>query len=81
MNLYGSKDTCDGDISVNILKSTADIHLPYITNIVNLSIEDGHLPDKLKLAEVSPVFRKKDELEFLFYLMCQRSLKESYNIK
>ena len=31
MNLYGSKVTSNGDISFYILKSTADIHLPYIT--------------------------------------------------
>ena len=57
MNLYGSKVTSNGDISFYILKSTADIHLPYITNI-NLSIE-GHFPDELKLAEVSSIFKKK----------------------
>ena len=58
MNLYGSKVTSNGDISFYILKSTADIHLPYITNIINLSIE-GHFPDELKLAEVSSIFKKK----------------------
>ena len=30
-----------GDISVDILKSTVDIHLPFITNSINLSIEKG----------------------------------------
>ena len=54
MNLYGS----NGDISFYILKSTADIHLPHITNIINLSIEEGHFPDELKLAEVT-IFKKK----------------------
>ena len=39
MNLDGSKATPIGDISVDILKSTVDIHLPYITNSINLSIE------------------------------------------
>ena len=58
MNLYGSKVTSNGDISFYILKSTADILLPYITNIINLSIE-GHFPDELKLAEVSSIFKKK----------------------
>ena len=38
-----------GDISVDILKSTVDIHLPFITNRINLSIEKNCLPEELKL--------------------------------
>ena len=45
------------------MKSTVDIHLPYITNSINLLIEQGCFPEKLKLAEVSPVFKKKDDLD------------------
>ena len=47
MNLHSSKATSNGDMSVNILKSTVDIHPPYITNITNLSIEKGYFPDEL----------------------------------
>ena len=86
LNWDGSKATASGDISVNIFKSTVDVHFPYITNI-NLSIQ-GYFPDELRFAEVSPVFRKEDDLDKknyttdlpLFYLICQRSLKESYII-
>ena len=63
MNLDGSKATPIGDISVDILKSTVDIHLPFITNSINLSIENGCFPEELKLAEVSPIFKKKDDLD------------------
>ena len=63
MNLDGSKATPIGDISVDVLKSTVDIHLPYITNSINLSIEKGCFPEELKLAEVSPIFKKKDDLD------------------
>ena len=56
MNLDGSKATPIGDISFDVLKSTVDIHLPHITNSINLSIEEGYFPEELKLAEVSPVF-------------------------
>ena len=59
MNL-GSKSTLNGDISVNILKSTFDIHLSYIANIINLSIEEGHFPDELKLTEV---FKKEGDTD------------------
>ena len=62
MNLDGSKATPIGDISVDILKSTVDIHLSFITNSINLSIEKGCFPEELKLAEVSPIFKKIDDL-------------------
>ena len=63
MNLEGSKATPIGDISVDILKSTVDIHLPFITNSINLSIEKGCFPEVLKLAKVNPIFKKKDDLD------------------
>lgn len=57
MTLGGSKATPNGVISVNILKPTVNIHLPYITNITN-----PRLPDELQIAEVRPIFKKKDDL-------------------
>ena len=59
MNLDVSKATTIGDISVDILKSTVDIHLPFITNSINLSIEKDGFPEELKFAEVSPIFKKR----------------------
>ena len=54
-NLDGSKSTPNGDISVNILKLTVHTHLPYKTNIINLSIKrvKGYFPDKVNLASWS----------------------------
>ena len=63
MNLDGSKATPNGNMSINILKSTVDIYLPFMTNILNLLIKEGHFPDGLKLAEVSTIFKKKDYLD------------------
>ena len=63
MNLDGSKTTLIGDISVDLLKSTVDIQLPFITNSINLSIKKGCFPEELKLAEVRPIFKKKDDLD------------------
>ena len=62
MNLDGPNATPNGDVSVGILKSTVDIQLPFITNSINLSIEKG-FPEELKLDEVSPIFKKKDDLD------------------
>ena len=59
MNLDGSKTTPIGDI----LQSTADIHLPFITISINLSIVKGCFPEELKLAEISPIFKKKDDID------------------
>ena len=59
MNLDGSKATPIGDISADILKSTVDIHLPFIANSINLSIENGCFPDELKLAEVTQSSKRK----------------------
>ena len=47
-----------------------------------MSIDNNCFPDDLKFTEVSPVFKKKDDLDkeiidlSVFYLMCQRSSKE-----
>ena len=63
MNLAASKATPIVDIFVDILESTVDIHLSFIINTINLSIENGCFPEELKLAEVSPIFKKKDDLD------------------
>ena len=63
MDLGGSKATPIGDISIDILKSAVDIHLLFITNSIILSVKKGCFPEELKLAKVSPIFKKKDELD------------------
>ena len=62
MILDGSKATPVGDIPTDILKQTTDIHLPIMTQIINMSIDNNCYLDDLKLAEISPVFKKKDDL-------------------
>ena len=41
-----------------ICKSFCDSYLPIITKIINESITEGTFPSELKLAEVTPVFKK-----------------------
>ena len=48
-----------GDIPTDMLKQTVDIHLPIMTQIVNMSVDSDCHPDDPKLAAVSPVFYKK----------------------
>ena len=79
MNLNGSKATSVGDIPTDMLKQTIDIHVPIMTQIINISIDNHCYPDDLKLAEVSPDFKKKDDLDketLCFNLMCHGSSKE-----
>ena len=52
-----------GDIPAEMLKVTLYIHLSLITEVINLSFENGCFPDDLKLAEVSPIFNKNDDLD------------------
>ena len=63
MNLDGSKATPVGDIPIDMLKQTIDIHLPVMTQTINNSIDNNCYLDDLKLAEVCPVFKKKDDLD------------------
>ena len=63
MNLDSSKANAVGDIPTDMLKQTIDIHLPIITQITNVSVDNNCYPDNLKLAEVNPVFKKKDDLD------------------
>ena len=48
MNLDSSKATPISDISVDILKSTIDIHLSFIASSINLTIEEGCFLEELK---------------------------------
>ena len=82
INLDDYKGTPVGDIPTDIVKQTIYIHLPIMTQTINMSIDNNCCPDHLKLAEVCPVLKKKDDLDkkiidlSVFYLMFRRSTKE-----
>ena len=59
----GTKATPVGDIPADMLKSTTDIHLLFLTKIINYSFENSCFPDKQKLAELSPIIKKNDDLD------------------
>ena len=63
LSVDSSKSTPVGDIPADMLKVTLDIHLSLITEIINLSFENGCFPDDLKFAEVSHIFKKNDDLD------------------
>ena len=49
----------ESDIPAKILKKSVKIYKKEITFIINDSIEKGIFPDDLKLADVSPIFKKE----------------------
>ena len=56
------KANLTGDIFVGILKACLDSRTSILTKILNTSLERGCFQNQPKLAEVTPVFKKKDEL-------------------
>ena len=60
MNLNSKKATCHGDIPAKILKQFCDSCLTIIIKIIHENITEGAFPKELKLAEVTPVFKKLD---------------------
>ena len=63
LNLTTKKATKNGDIPAKILKKSVDIYIKEITFIINGCTENGIFPDDLKLADVSPIFKKKDSFK------------------
>ena len=56
----GEKANLTGDIRAGILKGCVDSYITVLTKILNTSLERGCLSNQL--AEVTPVFKKEDEL-------------------
>ena len=62
MNLSSKKATRKGDIPAKILKDSLSVYAKELTTIINNCLKDGMFPNELKLADVSPVFKKDDDL-------------------
>ena len=60
-NLNDSK-AVSGDIPTKILKE-CEFTFDIITACINKAIESGNFPDRLKTANVIPVFKKEDPLD------------------
>ena len=63
LSIECSKATPGGDISADMLKVILDINFSLITKIINLSFKNGCFADDLEIAEVSPIFKKNDDLD------------------
>ena len=49
-------------IPAKIIKCSKSIIAPQITSILNMSIDQNVFPDKLKKAQVTPLYKKNDPL-------------------
>ena len=56
ITLNGSKATMYRDI----LKSSVNLHLDFVTDIINKSFRDGEFPKTVIYTEVLPIYKKKD---------------------
>ena len=62
MNLSSKKATRKGDIPAKILKDSLSVYTKQLTTIINNCLKDGLFRNELKLADVSPVLKKDDDL-------------------
>ena len=62
VNMNEKKVNLTGDIPAGIRKGCVDSYISVITEILNTSLEKGHFLNQLKLAEVTLIFKKEDEL-------------------
>ena len=62
LNLSCKKATRKGDIPAKILKNSINTYLSELTTLINNCLKEGVFPDDLKLADITPIFKKKDSL-------------------
>ena len=62
-NLNIHKPTTFNNIPVKILVENCDISAKYIYKFFNTSVRDSILPENLKMAEITPVFKDNDKTE------------------
>ena len=67
MNLFSKKVTRKGDIPAKILKDSLSVCTKKLMAIINNCLKDVLFPNELKLADVSSVFKKDDDLNKVNY--------------
>ena len=63
LNISSKKETKNGVIPGKVLKKSVNIYINEIRFVINNCIENWIFSDSLKLANVSPVFKKEDNLK------------------
>ena len=65
--LNKKKSAISSCIPVKVLIDSVDTYLPIFTDIINSSIRNCTYPEELKLAEVTPLFKKADPFDKVNY--------------
>ena len=66
-SLNKKKSAISSCIPVKVLIDSVDTYLPIFTDIINSSIRNCTYPEELKLAEVTPLFKKADPFDKVNY--------------
>ena len=66
-SLNKKKSAISSCIPVKVLIDSVDTYVPIFTDIINSSIRNGTFPEELKLAEVTPLFKKADPFDKVNY--------------
>ena len=66
-SLNKKKSAISSCIPVKVLIDSVDTYLPIFTDIINSSIRNCTYPEELKLAEVTPLFKKTDPFDKVNY--------------
>ena len=62
-SLNSKKSETQNDIPAKTLKKFASSAAPFLQNLFNEILRTRNFPDKLKLADITPVFKKNNPLE------------------
>ena len=62
-SLNSKKSETQNDIPAKTLKKSASSAAPFLQNLFNEILRTRNFPDKLKLADITPVFKKNNPLE------------------
>lgn len=67
INLKNTNSTGYDNLSTKVIKYVADLIAPVLSSIINLSIQQGIFPEKLKTSVIRPLFKKKDREDMSCY--------------
>ena len=80
-SLNTKKSTISSCIPVKVLIDSVDTYLQIFTDIINSSIRNVTFPEELKLAEVTPLFKKVDLFDKVNYRPAYCHMRELFSIK
>ena len=82
LNIDPKKATTGNSIPSKTLKLSADIYSDVLQNLFVDMLSTSNFPDNIKLADITPVFKKKDPLKVTLYktitsqnVLCETQIK------